>query len=334
MKILLVRLSSMGDLIHTLPAIEDLAQARADVELHWLCEAGFADIARLHPFVKKVHEMKWRQWRKRLGRCETWQAISRLKNNLRQERFDLVLDSQSLLKSALFAKCAGAPIWGLNQASAREAAAAWFYSKKFEVPKGCSAVWRNRTLFARAFDYEMPPKVSFGVKVPKAGCLNGLVQPYFVALHATSRDSKLWPIAHWRALLQMLYQNELCTVYLPWGNETEKARAHDIAADLPFAQVCEKMSLLQAAALLQEAKGVAGVDTGLLHLADAVNVPVVGIFTDTDPRKTGVQESVWAKNLGGVACLPEVADVYETLCACIDAKAESFEVAAGKTQAV
>lgn len=322
MKILLVRLSSMGDLIHTLPAIEDLAQACPDVELHWLCEAGFADIARLHPFVKKVHEMKWRQWRKHLGKRETWQAMSRLKNDLREERFDWVLDSQSLLKSALFAKCAGAPIFGLNKASAREAAAAWFYSKSFEVPKGRSAVWRNRALFAQAFDYEMPQVLSFGVEVPEAGRLNGLAQPYFVALHATSRDSKLWPVAHWRALLQMLRQNEPCTVYLPWGNETEKTRAHEIAADLPFVQVCEKMNLLQAAALLQGAKGVAGVDTGLLHLADAVNVPVVGIFTDTDPRKTGVQESAWAKNLGGVACLPEVADVYETLCACIESKTE------------
>ena len=90
MKVLLVRLSSMGDLIHTLPAVNDLSVCRPDIELHWLCEAGFADIARLHPFVKKIHTLSWRQWRKRLGKRETWQEIGRLKTNLRQEKFDLV----------------------------------------------------------------------------------------------------------------------------------------------------------------------------------------------------------------------------------------------------
>ena len=96
MKILLVRLSSMGDLIHTLPAIEDLARQCPDVELHWLCEAGFADIARLHPFVKKIHVMKWRQWRKHLFQSETWQEIGRMKQALRQEAFDFVCSATSL----------------------------------------------------------------------------------------------------------------------------------------------------------------------------------------------------------------------------------------------
>ena len=120
MKILLVRLSSMGDLIHTLPAIEDLARQCPDVELHWLCEAGFADIARLHPFVKKIHVMKWRQWRKHLFQAETWREIGRLKQALRQEAFDFVLDSQGLIKSACFAKMAKSPIYGLDKNSARE----------------------------------------------------------------------------------------------------------------------------------------------------------------------------------------------------------------------
>ena len=99
MKILLVRLSSMGDLIHTLPAVEDLARQCPEVELHWLCEAGFADIARLHPFVKKVHVMKWRQWRKHLFQAETWREIGRLKTDLQAESFDFVLDSQGLIKA-------------------------------------------------------------------------------------------------------------------------------------------------------------------------------------------------------------------------------------------
>lgn len=317
MKILLVRLSSMGDLIHTLPAIEDLARQYPDVELHWLCEAGFADIVRLHPFVKKIHTMKWRYWRKNLLKKETWREICRLKHQLQQENFDFVLDSQGLIKSACFAKMAKSPIYGLNRNSAREAWAAAFYQKGFDVPKGRGAVWRNRELFAQVFDYAMSDGLEFGLSVPDSCRLNNLSYPYYVALHATSRDSKLWAVENWKRLLVKLHQNRQCHIYLPWGNETEKQRAQEIAEGLPFVKVCEKMNLLQAAYLLKNAVGIAGVDTGLLHLANALEKPVVGIYTDTDPVKTGVQVSEYAKNLGNVGQIPSVDEVYEALMECV-----------------
>ena len=143
--------------------------------------------------------------------------------------------------------------------------------------------------------------------------------PYYVALHATSRDSKLWPVEHWRALLKKLNEEQQCNVYLPWGNETEKTRAGQIADGLPFAIVCDKMNLLQAAYLLKHAVGIVGVDTGLLHLANALEKPVVGIYTDTDPIKTGVQVSAVAKNLGNIGQIPTADLVYETLMDCVAA---------------
>ena len=319
MKILLVRLSSMGDLIHTLPAIEDLARQCPDVELHWLCEAGFADIARLHPFVKKIHVMKWRQWRKHLFQSETWQEIGRLKQALWQEAFDFVLDSQGLIKSACFAKMAKSPIYGLDKNSTREGLAALAYAKTYAVPKGKNAVWRNRELFAQVFGYAMPETQVFGLTVPEAGRLKNLEQPYYAALHATSRDSKLWPVENWRVLLQKLNDEQQCNIYLPWGNETEKTRAEQIADGLPFAIVCDKMNLLQAAYLLKHAVGIIGVDTGLLHLANALEKPVVGIYTDTDPIKTGVQVSAVAKNLGNIGQIPTADLVYQTLMDCVAA---------------
>lgn len=323
MKTLLVRLSSMGDLIHTLPAIDDLARMRPEVELHWLCEAGFADIARLHPFVKQVHVMKWRQWRKQLVQAETWREINSLKHTLLRNRFDNVLDSQGLLKSALFAKAANAPVHGLDFYSARERWSALFYNKAYPVSKGENAVWRNRVLFAQAFGYRVPSEQYFGLVVPETGRLNDLPSQYYVALHATSRDSKLWPQQHWLELLQKLHAISGAPVYLPWGNEVEKARAEHIAAALPFAQVCEKMNLLQAAYLLKHAEGVAGVDTGLLHLSNALDTPVVGIYTDTDPAKTGVQVSAWAQNLGNVGKIPTAEMVYQVLLECIEAKRQT-----------
>lgn len=320
MKVLLVRLSSMGDLIHTLPAIEDLAKNRPDIELHWLCEANFSDIARLHPFVKKVHEMKWRQWRKEISKTNTWYEIGRLKKNLRDEQFDLVLDSQGLFKSAIFAKLANSPISGLDFSSAREKWVSLFYHKTYTVSKDKNAVYRNRLLFSQVFNYSIPQKLSFGLKVPKLGKINELPENYYVALHATSRDSKLWPTENWIALLQKLYEDTGYIIYLPWGNGIEKQRAEKIVEQLPFARVCNKMSLLQASWLLDHAVGIIGVDTGLLHLANALDKPVVGIYTDTNPLKTGVQESDWAKNLGNINKIPTTDEVYKKFKQCISAK--------------
>ncbi|MDO5059728.1 MAG: lipopolysaccharide heptosyltransferase I [Neisseria sp.] len=330
MKVLLTRLSSMGDLIHTLPAVTDLSRARPDIELHWFCEAGFADIARLHPFVKKVHTMRWRYWRKHLTAAETWREMSALRQGLKDERFDAVLDSQGLLKSALFSKWAAAPVRGLDKNSAREPLASLFYRQKFSVQKGLDAVLRNRLLFAQAFDYELPQDLDFGVQVPEQGCLNNLNEPYYVVLHATSRDSKLWRLENWRGLLRRLHAYDASAVYLPWGNEAEKERAEQIAADLPFVYVCERLSLLQAADLLVRAQGVVGVDTGLLHLANALDVPLVGVYTDTDPAKTGVQETAWAKNIGGVAQMPSENEVYDLLLANQAAKRNAISARADK----
>ena len=319
MKILLVRLSSMGDLIHTLPAVEDLARLRPDVELHWLCEAGFADIARLHPFVKKVHLLRWRQWRKQLGQAATWRALADLRQNLLAEGYDWVLDSQGLMKSVAFAKMANAPIKGLDAESARERWAAYGYQQGFAVAKGQDAVLRNRLLFAQAFGYELPDELQFGVRVPDEGRIEHLPACYHVALHATSRDSKLWRQEYWLALMEKLHQRDGAWVYLPWGSAQEKARAEAMAAQLPFVRVCEPLTLLQAAYLLQHAQSVIGVDTGLLHLANALNKPLVGIYTDTNPDKTGVQVSAIARNIGGEGQMPSADEVYTLLMQCVAA---------------
>ena len=322
MKILLVRLSSMGDLIHTFPAIEDLAKHRPDIELHWLCEEGFSDIAKLHPFVKKIHKMSWRKWRKDLHLRQTWQEIGCLKFDLKQEQFDFVLDSQGLIKSAVFAKMANAPVYGFDKNSIREKLASVFYSKSYSVSKNQNAVLRNRQLFSKVFEYGLSESELqiFGLSIPAEVSLNGLNHPYCVMLHASSKDSKLWPIENWKQLLKTIYADKGISAYLPWGNSKEKERAEQIAEGLQFAVVCEKMNLLQAAFLLKNAQGVIGVDTGLLHLANALDCPVVGIYTDTDPMKTGVQVSEYAKNVGNIGNIPEVDEVYRGIFECISAK--------------
>lgn len=323
-KYLLVRLSSMGDLIHTLPAITDLSRHRPEVDLHWLCEAAFADIARLHPFVKQVHMMRWRSWRKKLFQAATWREINQLKNNLQSNYFNQVIDSQGLIKSAVFAKMVGSPILGLDKHSAREPFAAHFYQQGFAVQKGKDAVWRNRQLFAQIFDYQIEGAPDFGVRIPpEVSDSLKLPASYYVALHATSRDSKLWLMDNWLNLFKQIQKQDPIPILLTWGNETERQRAEKMAGALPFVQVCSKFNLLQATFLLQNAKAVVGVDTGLLHLANAVNVPLVGIYTDSDPVKTGVQPSDWARHIGGVGQMPNVAEVFDLLEQCLKNKIQA-----------
>ena len=329
MKLLLVRLSSMGDLIHTLPALTDLSRQCPDIELHWLCEAAFADIARLHPFVRTVHTMRWRQWRKRLFQAAVWREIGSLKTALRGEGYERVLDSQGLVKSALSARLAAAPTDGLDRHSAREPIASWFYRHRYPVDRARDAVWRNRTLFGRAFGYTPEGAPDFGLRVPESaqGSLKtrfaeagGLPEAYHVALHATSRDSKLWPQQNWTALLAAQYRRDGLPVLLPWGSEAERQRAQALADALPHARPCPRLSLSEAAALLQGARAAVGVDTGLLHLANAAGTPLVGIYTDSDPVRTGVQLSPRAPQLGGIGLCPTPEAVLSALAECIAAK--------------
>lgn len=312
MKILLVRTSSMGDLIHTLPAIEDLSRNCPDTELHWLCEEAFSDIARLHPFVRKIHYFSWRQWRKKLFSAETWHKIKTLKKSLNTENFDAVLDAQGLIKSALASKLAGAPVVGMDKHSAREALATYFYRQTFPIPKAQNAIWRNRALFASFFNYDFDDKVNFGVRLPEKIPSVVAQQPYHVCLTAASRDDKLWPLENWAALIKKIYDTDGLPCYLPYGNEAERQRAATLAEQWDFIHLCPPMTLVQATILLAQAKSVIGVDTGLLHLANAVECTLLGIFTSTNPQKTGVQPSKYAMNIGKVG---EVPDVQAAFCA-------------------
>lgn len=312
-KILLVRTSSMGDLIHTLPAINDLANMRPEIKLSWLCEEAFADIARLHPFVQSVVPMAFRRWRKTWWQKNTRNEYKALTQHLKQSHFDAALDAQGLIKSAYFARLAGAPVWGLDKSSAREPFASKFYQKRLNVPKGQMAVMRNRQLFAAAFDYKLPESMAFGAEVPAGVTLDFVTKPYVVFLHATSRDSKLWLESSWRKLAHLVHEKLGTNIYLPWGNDVELKRAKRLAEGLDFVHVAPKLSLLQGACLLQDASAVVGVDTGLLHLANAFDVPLIGIYTDTHPHLTGVIESARAKNLGGAGVVPSVDEVWTTL---------------------
>lgn len=314
-RLLLVKTSSLGDVIHNLPILADIRVHHPDMRFDWVVEESFADIPALHPAVDHVFPVAIRRWRHHLFSAATWREIAAVRQRIRACRYDLVLDSQGLLKSALIALQARGERHGYDSRSIREPLAALFYTHRHTVSRALHAVTRNRLLAAAALGYP-PPQTApdYGIRPPRQPLPLELPPCYAVALHASSRDSKLWPQTHWVELGRTLAAAGVPLV-LPWGNERERERAQAIAAQVPHALVLPRLRLAQLATLLAGAWAVVGVDTGLVHLAAALDVPTVALYTDTDPQRTGVfpGRAQSAINLGGVGQVPAPAAVLEAL---------------------
>lgn len=307
-KILLVRLSSMGDVIHNLPAVTDLACHYPNAEIHWVVEEGFTELPAMHPAVRKVLPFALRRWRKRLFDQNNRAEMQRFYERLRAERYDLVIDSQGLLKSAVVARLSGAGVAGYDKHSIREPLASWFYHRRYAIGRDQHAITRNRLLTGAALGYTPDAPVNYGIR-PAALQLDWLTaNPYVVLLTASSRDDKLWPELNWVALIRRLEMQGL-QVVLPWGSVSEQGRARRIATDLDNAMVAPRLNLSEAACLLAGAQCVVGVDTGLVHLAAALATPTVALFCASDPGLTGVLASSHAVNLGRNGAPPTLDEV-------------------------
>lgn len=312
-RILLVKTSSLGDVIHNLPVVSDIAHHYPNARIDWLVEEGFAALPALHPRVRKVIPVAIRRWRRNLFASSTWREIHALRRNLADEQYDFVIDTQGLFKSALLMSYARGLRCGYDRNSAREPLATIFYQKTFAVARARHAVERNRQLVASALDYALSDTADFGIVPPPLPRPAWLAEGrYAVLLHATSRDDKLWEEAKWVELGKHFQLKGIAGI-LPWGNANEQARAARLAAQIPNAICTPKMNLNEVAALLGAAYAVIGVDTGIAHLAAALNKPTIGIYTATDPALTGVYAGKLTMNLGGIANSPDVQDVVNAL---------------------
>ena len=305
MRILLVKTSSLGDVIHNLPVVTDLHRHFPDAAIDWVAEEGFAEIAGLHPGVRRVIPAALRRWRKALFAPATWREIGAFRATLQEEGYDLVIDTQGLLKSALIARMARGKRCGYAATAAREPLAARFYDARFDVPKHLHAVERNRRLAALAGGYAATPVPDYGIAVPPAPTFG---RTSAILLTATSRDDKLWPEDRWIGLGRALHGRGL-TCLLPAGSSAERERATRIAQAIPGASVAPPMRLAELAAQLAAARIVIGVDTGLVHLAAALGRPVLALFSASDPALTGVLAGTPAINLGARGQPPSLGDV-------------------------
>ena len=308
LKILLVKTSSMGDVIHALPAVTDIAEHYPDAKVDWVVEETFAELPVLHPGVRNVIPVAVRRWRRNLLARSSWREMAAFRRRIQATDYDLVIDSQGLLKSAAIARLAHGARCGYGRSSAREPLAALVYDRGIKVARDLHAVERNRLLVGRALGYEPGEGVDYGIAAPELPLPWLPAGRYAVLLHATSRADKEWPEGDWIALAARLNSQGVGCV-LPWGAAHERERSERLAEQMGNAVVPPRLNLAQAARLLGGAQAVVGVDTGLTHLAAALKVPVVALYCASDPGLTGVYASGPAVNVGSSGQVPQLAEV-------------------------
>lgn len=309
MRVLVVKISSMGDIIHTLPALTDAQRAIPDIQFDWVVEPNFAEIPLWHAAVNRVIPAPLRRWRQ-----HPWEALKNgawnsFVRDLRTDQYDAVIDAQGLLKTAWITRCAKGNRVGLDYESAREKWASFAYQQKIKVVFQQHAVVRARQLFSGALGYTLPQlPPDYGIQRDRLPLIS-YGENTVVFLHGTTWATKHWPEAYWCALARKVASAGF-RILLPWGNASEHTRAKAIAAhcsdlvNTPMPEVLPKLNLGELTRLLSQAAGIVAVDTGLGHMSAALAAPTLSLYGPTDPDLTGAY-GPWQEHLRATrACSP------------------------------
>lgn len=319
MKILLVRVSSLGDVLHNLPLVADILRHHPGAQVDWVVEEGYVSLVRLNPMVRKVIPFALRRWKKGLGDAAVRAELRGFFRDLRAEQYDYVFDTQGLIKTGIIMAAArvrpGGQKIGLangTEDSGYEGISRVFHTRSIAVEPRTHAVARGRQVVAAALGYTIDTPPDFGLARPGLPPPTGMrpdwmpAGDYAVFFHGTARDAKKWAPAHWIALGQALAP---LTILLPWGSPREKQEAEALAAALPHARVLPKLSMMDAVELARHAALAVGVDTGLTHIAAAFVRPTVEIYCDSPRWKTEGNWSPRIVNLGDTGAPPTVEQV-------------------------
>lgn len=293
-KILIVRTSSLGDLVHMLPAMSDIATHYPDAQIDWVVEESFTEIPQWHPAIHEVIPVAHRRWRK-----NWWSATSRaeraaFKQRLRQTRYDIVLDMQALLKTVWITRLAYGQKHGLDWKSAREPLASLFFQKKHRVEFWQPAITRQRLLASLALDYSYQGEPDYGLQAITTAVE---IEPVALIMPSASRDDKLWPEASWHKVFDYL-QNQGLGLRLLAGSPAEAQRAQQLIVGRDNAEVLPRMGLTDVAHALAKATVMVGLDSGLTHLSAALERPTIGIYKASTPVRTPLVSRAYTASLG------------------------------------
>jgi heptosyltransferase I len=305
LRVLIVKVSSLGDIVHALPAVTDASRANRDLVFDWVVEEGFTEIPTWHPAVDKVIPIALRRWRMNLFKTFQSGEISSFRKNLQQEHYDLVIDAQGLIKSGIISRMSRGLTIGLSDSTIREPLATMFYNKVYSVPWTQHAVDRIRELFSRILQYRYDNNhVDYGLDLKRIGIkAESRNQRRVVFLHGTTWKTKQWPEQYWQQLA-LLAGNQEYEILLPWGNEAEKHRAQRIADGNSRAIVLPEQTLSSLARNMASSAGVIGVDTGLGHLAAALSVPTLSLYGATNPDLSGTFGDKQLHLTSSLSCAP------------------------------
>jgi heptosyltransferase I len=308
--VLFIKTSSLGDVIHHMPAATEARRQRPDARFTWVVEEAFAPLVALHPAIAEVIPVASRRWRRALPQPATWREIASCMRRIRMRRYEDIIDTQGLFRSAVMARLARGQRHGYDIGSIREPAAALLYDVHHRVARDLHAIARNRALTGLALGYAPDGAIDFGLEPFR---LKGSSrEPYAVLLHATARREKEWLEQSWIAVGRAIAARGLELV-LPWGTDGERARSERIAAQLANTQVPARQPLDAMARLIAGASLVIGVDTGLVHLAAALRVPLVAIFVNSEPGLTGPMGAGPIAVIGNKGKAPEPAEVLAAI---------------------
>ena len=317
MKILIVRVSSLGDVVHNMPMVADILHARPDAQIDWVVEEAYVNLVRLNTGVRHVIPYALRRWRKSLLSAPTRAEMRAFYQRLRAEEYDIVFDTQGLLKTGVVMRMAhlapGGQRVGLangTEGSGYEAASRIFHTKSVPVGVRTHAVLRGRLVAAEALGYTVDRPADFSLRAPELPQLPAWLpaEPYAAFFHATARPSKQWAPERWVEVARLLAARGL-PVLLPWGSDAERQAAEQLAAQMPNARVLPKLPMMEAVLLAQRAALAIGVDTGLTHIAAAYNRPTIELYCDSPRWKTEGNWSPNIINLGDAGTPPSVEDV-------------------------
>lgn len=316
MRVLLVKTSSMGDVLHSLPALTDAQHAIPNIQFDWVVEENFAQIPTWHSAVNQVIPVAIRRWRKNWFSAPIKAERAIFRQKLQATHYDAIIDAQGLLKSALLVtRLAHGKKHGYDRHSIREPLASFFYDCRYRVSKQQHAVERIRQLCALSLGYICPEKQGdYGIAHHFSQSSVKSAAPYVVFLHSTTRENKHWPETHWRELITQM-SGAGVSIKLPWGSEPERQRSLRLADGFNFVEVLPKLTLAEVAEQIANAKAVVSVDTGLSHLTAALDKPNFTLFGPTDPGLIGGygQEQHIIKSNDDEISHICAADVYEQL---------------------
>jgi heptosyltransferase-1 len=328
-KILLVKLSSLGDVLHNLPIVWDLRTRLPDAQIDWVVEEGYVHL--LEPLlsqegfrgIDRIIPFGLRRWKKSLFKLATWKEFFAFRKTLQSTAYEVLIETQGLLKSAIVCslakKSSGAVVAGLANAtefSGYEPLARAFYNQSVQVPTQCHAVDRSRWVTCSALDWSLtgrndapqfyPP--SFVQAIPRSA-VEGLKSPYVLCFHSTAREAKRWSNENWVTLGKELSVKGYQLVF-PWGSPSEKEISALLASQIPNALVPAAFSIEEAFSVISGAALTVGVDTGLTHLAAVLNKPTVEIYCDSPRWKT---EGYWSDRIANVGDIQNPPSVQEVL---------------------